>query len=160
MDSQLDNQIYSRLTNTIDFRLFLEERMQLQSRFTRISELVLPVVALLFPKPILAAEWDKTCFSSISGAQDVATIQCLVPMFKNIIISVVQLAGVALFLMFIIGGYQFLMSGGNPKQLEQAKGTITYAIIGVVVIVSAYLILKLITQFTGVDVTGFNIPTN
>ncbi len=87
-----------------------------------------------------------------------ATIQCFVPLFGSIVTAIVQIAGVALFIMFIISGYNFLMSGGNPKQLEQAKNTLTYAIIGVVVIVSAYLILLIIGQFTGVDVTRFEIP--
>lgn len=91
---------------------------------------------------------------------DVATIQCLVPLFRNITVALVQLSGVALFLMFIVGGFQFLTSGGNPKQLEQAKNTLTYAIIGVVVIVSAYLILRLVQEFTGVDVTKFNVPAS
>lgn len=90
--------------------------------------------------------------------EGVATIQCLVPLFRNIVVAVVQLSGVALLLMFIVGGYQFLMSGGNPKQLEQARGTLTYAIIGVVVIVCAYLIIRLVQAFTGVDVSRFTIP--
>lgn len=88
----------------------------------------------------------------------VATIQCFVPLFGNIITAIVQIAGVALFIMFIIAGYNFLMSGGNPKQLERAKNTLTYAIIGVVIIVSAYLILLVIRQITGVNVTKFEIP--
>ena len=113
----------------------------------------------MLPKTAFAASNWSGCFNDkITGAQDVATIQCLVPLFKNVVVAVVELAGIALFLMFIVGGFSFLTSGGDPKRLEQAKGTLTYAIIGVVVIVSSYLILRLITQFTGVDITGFTIP--
>ncbi len=87
-----------------------------------------------------------------------ATIQCLEPLFANVISAVAALVGVALFVMLVIGGFKFLLSGGDQKQLEQAKHTFTYAIFGVVVIVVSYLILKTIQVFTGVDVTKFVIP--
>lgn len=91
---------------------------------------------------------------------DVATIQCLVPLFRNIVVAVMQLVGVGLFIMIIIGGFTMIMSGGNPKQLEQAKGTLTYAILGVVLIVLAYLIIQLISTITGVpNLNRFEIPS-
>jgi len=90
--------------------------------------------------------------------QDAATIQCLEPLFANAIISVAALVGVALFVMLVVGGFKFLLSGGDQKQLESAKNTVTYAIIGLVVIVVAFLILKTIQVFTGVNVTKFEIP--
>jgi hypothetical protein len=99
--------------------------------------------------------WD--CFTTISGAEDVATIKCLEPLLTNAIKAIMALAGVALLVMMIVGGYSFLFAGGDQKKLEKAKGTITAAIIGIVIIVLAYLILKLIYAFTGVDVTQFNV---
>jgi NADH:ubiquinone oxidoreductase subunit 6 (subunit J) len=90
---------------------------------------------------------------------DVATIQSLETLFVNVIQIVVSLAGVALFLMFIVGGFSFLFSGGDQKKLEQAKGTLTAAVIGLVIIVASYLILRLISEFTGVgNITKFVIP--
>ena len=87
-----------------------------------------------------------------------ATFKCLEPLFTNVVVALTALAGVALFIMLIIGGYGFLFSGGDQKKLEKARGTLTAAITGVVVIVIAYLILKTIYVFTGVDVTQFTIP--
>ena len=61
--------------------------------------------------------------------------------------------------MLVVGGYVFLFSGGDQKKLEKARGTITAAITGVVIIVVAYLILLTIQRFTGVtSVTQFTIP--
>lgn len=89
---------------------------------------------------------------------DVATIGSLETLFENAINVVIALTGVALFLMFIVGGFSFLFSAGDQKKLDQAKGTLTNAIIGLVVIVSAYLILRIIGVFTGVtDLTIFKI---
>ena len=87
-----------------------------------------------------------------------ATIKCLEPLFRNIISSAVSLAGIALFIMLLIAGFTYLFAGGDQKKLEQAKGTLTNAIIGLVVIVAAYLILRTVGVFTGVDVTRFTIP--
>jgi hypothetical protein len=71
-----------------------------------------------------------------------------------------SLAGVTIFVMLIKGGYTFMTSGGDPKANEAAKGTITWAIIGLVALLAIWIILLFIKEFTGVDVTTFGLPTN
>lgn len=102
-----------------------------------------------------ATDWGNCVVS------DAATFQCLEPIFANIVGTVLSLAGVALFIMLLVGGFSFLFSGGDPKKLEQARGTLTNAIIGLVIIVAAYLILRIIGVFTGTEDTlmNFTIPT-
>ncbi len=104
------------------------------------------------------ADWSG-CFSTLPNAQDVATFKCFEPIFISVVQALTALVGVALFVMLIVGGYGFLLSGGDQKKLEKARGTLTAAITGVVIIVVAYLILKTISLFTGVDVTQFTIPS-
>jgi hypothetical protein len=99
------------------------------------------------------AAWDPSCL--VDG---VATFKCFEPLFANVVRGLTALVGIALFIMFVIGGYGFLFSGGDQKKLEKARGTLTGAIMGVVVIVVAYLILKTIQLFTGVNVTQFTVP--
>ncbi|MFZ5845723.1 MAG: pilin [Patescibacteria group bacterium] len=103
-------------------------------------------------RPVYAATPWGSCVE-----QGAATIGCLEPLFRNVVGAIVALSGVALFIMLLVGGFNFLFSGGDQKKLEAAKNTISHAIIGLVVIVSAYLILRTIKVFTGVDVTQFNI---
>ena len=112
------------------------------------------MVSLFATTPSFAAvDWAESgCME-----QDVATIQCIVPLFRNTVVGVMAIAGVVLFLILVVGGFQFMMSGGNPKQMEQAKNTLTYAIIGVVIIVASFLIIKLIQTFTGVTVDEFRL---
>jgi len=100
------------------------------------------------------AAWDASCM--VQGA---ATFKCLEPLFGNIVQALTALVGVAVFIMFVVGGFSFLFSGGDQKKLEKARGTLSAAVIGVVVIVSAYLILLTIKAITGVDVTTFTVPT-
>lgn len=90
---------------------------------------------------------------------DVATIGSLPSLFSNVVSSVTALAGVVLFVMLVIGGFNFLLSGGDQKKLEKAKGTITSAFTGFVLLIASYLILRLIQNATGVttDLTKFQL---
>lgn len=108
------------------------------------------------------AAWTNCFYPEVNPSQaaDVASLKCIEPLIVNLIGAIVSLAGVAFFVMLLVGGFNFLFSGGDPKKLETAKGTLTYAIIGLVVIVAGFLILKTIEVFTGVNVTNFQIITN
>ena len=86
-----------------------------------------------------------------------AQLRGLEDVFANIISFVLGFAGITLFIMLLVGGFQFITAGGDPKALEGAKKTLTYAIIGIVAIAASFLILRFISVFTGVDVTQFRI---
>lgn len=61
------------------------------------------------------------------------------------------------FVMLMVGGVKFLMAGGDAKALDSAKGTITFSLIGVVFLVSAWIILNIIGNFILLGGTGNNI---
>ena len=86
-----------------------------------------------------------------------ATLQDMEITFGRIIEIVLGLAGVVLFIMLIMGGFRFITAGGDPKAIESAKKTLTYAIGGIVLIALSFLILRFISTFAGVDVTQFQI---
>jgi TRAP-type C4-dicarboxylate transport system permease small subunit len=88
---------------------------------------------------------------------DVATFQGLENVFSRVISIVIGLAGLAFFIMLVLGGFKYMTAGGDPKAVESAKNTLTYAIAGLVLIALSYLILVFIEQFTGVNVTEFKI---
>lgn len=87
----------------------------------------------------------------------VATFKYLETIFSNVVSAAIALAGIVLFVMFLIGGFRYITSGGDPKATEAARGTLTHAVMGLVVILLAFLILQLIKTITGVDVTTFKI---
>lgn len=101
---------------------------------------------------------DPCANLSVEGAEGVASIQCVVPLIANIIRAVVSLGAVALFVMLLVGGFNFLFSGGEQKKLEAARGTVTQAIVGIVIMSVAYLIIKTIELFTGVNITTLQFP--
>jgi hypothetical protein len=86
-----------------------------------------------------------------------AQLNDLTDVFGNVVAAVLGLAGIALFIMLIVGGFKYITSGGDPKLAEAARNTLTFAIIGLVVVASAYLILLFIAEFTGANILNFVI---
>jgi len=86
-----------------------------------------------------------------------ATIQDLTVIVQRILNIAVRMAGIAAFIMLIVGGFQFLTAGGDPKKTQAASSTITFAIFGLVAAIAVWFILLFIEKFTGVKVTEFNI---
>ena len=96
--------------------------------------------------------WD-TCLED-----GVATIKCFEVVFQNIITASLSLVAIALFLVFIFAGFKYLTSQGDQKQIQEARNTFTYAIIGLFLYLASFLILKFIEVFTGVSLLEFKIP--
>lgn len=55
------------------------------------------------------------------------------------------IAGTALLLYLISGGFAYLTSAGDPKKLEAARNVITNAVIGFLIIISAYFITQAVS---------------
>jgi len=102
--------------------------------------------------------WAGRCVKSVGGFNDIATIQGIECLFYNVLQVIVTIAGLAFLFMFISGGFKYLFSGSEPKAVAAASSTLTSAFIGLIGIIASWLILKLITDFTGINVTIFTIP--
>jgi hypothetical protein len=87
----------------------------------------------------------------------VATLRCIGCVFQRILSVILALVGLAVFVMLIVGGFQYLTAGDNPKGVEQAQKTLTSALIGLIVVIAAWLILKAIKAITGLNVTVFRL---
>lgn len=87
----------------------------------------------------------------------VATIADLEIVYGNVVKAIIGLAGIALFVMLLVGGFKYITAGDDPKAIDAAKKTLTYAIGGLVLILVSYLILLLIQTITGANVTQFNV---
>jgi len=81
--------------------------------------------------------------------------------FGRIISILIPVGGIVLFVMLIIGGFYFITSNGDPRKVEGAKATITYAIGGIVLLALAFFIIQVIAFFAGVPtILNFNIYSN
>ena len=86
-----------------------------------------------------------------------AKITDLEQVFSSIVSGALTLAGIAALVMIVWGGYQFLMAGGDKEGAAKAQKTLTYAIGGLSLVLSAWIILNLLGNFLGVDFSIFSI---
>lgn len=125
--------------------------------------LSLAVFSLISPVSSLAqttkpwASINSKCVATAN--QDVATIQGFECLFYNLLQVVAALAGLAFFVMFVSGGFNYLFSGNDEKKVAAASSSLTMAVIGLVGVIASWFILQLIYKFTGVNVTNFIIPS-
>jgi len=82
------------------------------------------------------------------GVLTIRGIECIVANILSIAISGIGFAG---FVMMLVGSFQYLMSGGDTKGTQGGKNTITFAIVGLVVALSSWIILNFIATFTGIE---------
>ena len=68
------------------------------------------------------------------------------------------IAGILLLLYLLYGGFHLMISGGEPKVVAEAKGKITNALIGFVIIFVAFWIVQIVAKVFGltpiVDIFG------
>lgn len=124
---------------------------------TSLFTLFLGATILILPSPILAQQTQP-----IEGhpndpggerayvVDGVVTIQALEAIVANFLAIAVSGIGFVGFIMMIIGAFKYLLSGGNTQQTEGGKNTMTFAVIGLILALTAYMILNFIAEFTGV----------
>jgi len=71
----------------------------------------------------------------------VPTLKCAEVVTGNLLFMSNAFILLVLFIMFAIGSFKFLTSLGSPDKMEEAKKTFTWAVIGLVVYISAFVIL-------------------
>ena len=114
--------------------------------------LVVPTVALAVA-PAASAEGNLTLNSGVDSAQGEGVGQVstdpesLVKKFVNIFLFAVGALSV---IMLIWGGIRYTTSAGDSNKVQAAKNTVLYAIVGLVVAILAYAIVKMvIDKFKG-----------
>ncbi len=115
--------------------------------------------SFFYASPVFA---DNTlCPNSSSGFFSLCEKNASIGGIVSLVVNVVLFAGFALALIFlIIGGIKWITSGGDKAQTESAKQAVTSALIGLVVVLAAYILVNVILQFFGVgSVTNVNSPS-
>jgi len=95
----------------------------------------------MFTKQALAVGLD-TLYApgSAMGGVDARLDTIVNPLIANTLI----ISGVVAFFTVFLAGYNYISAGGDKAKTEQAQNMLTYGILGLIVIASAYLITRLI----------------
>ena len=91
-----------------------------------------------------------TVFSCGSGINAVWTLDCIFPLLASLIFWALTLAGTIGVIFIILGGIRYILSGGDPKKVDQARKIILFAVVGLVIIFLSFFILSFIGKTTGV----------
>jgi hypothetical protein len=64
------------------------------------------------------------------------------------------------FFFLILGGIQWITSGGDKAGMEAARNKIKHAIVGLIIVGAAWAIMILVQNFLGVTIIGssFSLP--
>ncbi len=74
------------------------------------------------------------------------------------LVGLIFVAGVVVFIFtFLIGAFSYIISGGDKTKVEGAKGRITSALIGIVLLLSSFLIIQLVETFFKIDILTIDI---
>jgi len=105
----------------------------------------------LIPTAYAATNCASECISGPDN--DVATLQGIFCVLKNILQPIPALIVLTALFMIIFSGIRIMIAGDDPKALASAWQTFTWAIIGIILLAGAWFILIAIQKFTGANVT-------
>jgi hypothetical protein len=99
-------------------------------------------LTVLTAAPVMAA--TVTDIQAPTGyAQDVGVL------ISSILRVVMLIAALLVFVYLIMGGIEWITSGGEKGKTEAARNKITAAVVGLIVLAASYAILLLVLQFLG-----------
>lgn len=70
----------------------------------------------------------------------------LIEIFGKLIKAFVGLVGMIVLVVFVYGGFMWLLSAGNPEKIKKGTQAMMYALIGLFIIFSAYVIISTILK--------------
>lgn len=94
-------------------------------------------------------EWGD-CVQNFDNAKDVATLSCLPIIFANIASALLAFTGLTALIMFIVGGFKFMHSEGDPKKIAAAENNFKFGIIGGLLALFSFVIINIIATVTHV----------
>lgn len=114
----------------------------------KILKLVLPVLAVGVLTVVLAG--GASAMTLQEGAEAARCDGCPADLFgdngvfKQVTNTILYIVGIIAVIMLIIGGIRYVTSGGDSKKVTDAKNTVLYAIIGLVIAFLAFAIVNFV----------------
>lgn len=108
---------------------------------------------LFFTKKVhadIGKEWGD-CVTQ----EGVATLSCIPVVFQNIVSAALFFLGAVAVFLIMLASFKYIASHGDPKQVEGAQKTLTYAILGVIIVLISFFIINFIARVTGAECIKF-----
>ena len=114
----------------------------------KLATLASTATALLLTAQARANEFDiLPDDSEIQAGGDLSVADLIASLINGAIL----VAALAVLLYLILGGFQWLTSGGDKGKTEGARNKITSALIGLLIVLASWAIFNLILRFFGLE---------
>lgn len=104
--------------------------------------------SVLMPQPAMAVNVFDQCSgnsdSAVCKAQGTDNAASMLQIVINILLFLVGSVAV---IMIVVGGIRYTTSNGNASQTKEAKDTILYSVIGLIVAMMAYAIVNFVVSW-------------
>ncbi len=80
--------------------------------------------------------------TAFAATGDVSSVESFI---KSVIQIVAGLAGLIATGFFVVGGFSYITSSGNPEHLDKAKRTLFYSATGLAITAGAFVISNIVT---------------
>jgi hypothetical protein len=110
----------------------------------------------MFAKTVLAAERPLGKFEGLGPLGNVGDLEAAIGLFNKVISSIIGVITISAGLWFtfhiLIAGFTWLTAAGDKTKAEKAQKMLTESIIGLVVVVAAVFIARLVGDLLGIDI--------
>lgn len=111
------------------------------------------LLSLTLPNPDPSG--DPLVVKGPPGVDTTSGIILNLPTF--LLTSIVVIGIIAAIVFILISGIQWILSGGDEKQVEGARKRLTYSIIGLAVIILSFAVISFVFGLIGIDPRPFSL---
>ncbi len=79
---------------------------------------------------------------ALAATADVSSVDTFI---RSLVKVIAGLAGLVATGFFVVGGFSYITSSGNPEHLDRAKRTIMYSGLGLAITIAAFVISNIVT---------------
>ncbi|MEK7581652.1 MAG: hypothetical protein AAB512_05210 [Patescibacteria group bacterium] len=109
-------------------------------------------IALSLAVPALALALPVAAFAQELVPSQIRPINDIIAVVRNAIRFILLVAFVLAFIFLLIGGIRWITAGGDEKAVSGARGMITAALIGLVIVLVSYALIVLVENFFNVSI--------
>lgn len=116
------------------------------SQIVNVITIVAMVVMVVAPLAVLAQGTTSSGWTDPTPSSGVATDTDLNVLLVRIINILLGIAGLVAVIFLIVGGFRYITAGGNEEAAEAGKKAIVNAIIGIVIIILSFVIVRVVAN--------------
>ena len=112
-------------------------------------------LAIIFLGAIASSVGAQSKITIPSSASTGLSSKSVATVLSNFLTWILGILGIIAIIGFVVSGIQYITASGNEDLMETAKRNMMYCIIGVVVALSAFVVLQAVNSLLGGSSTSF-----